>query len=139
MNKAEVFFLNRYNYGKKQTLGKLVVMDAALDALYQCEMLELPDKDNARNISCIPEGIYTIKKRHSKKYGWHFHVLDVPGRSYVLIHFGNYYTDTRGCLLPGQDLVDINNDGLKDVTNSKATMRKLLELAPDELKLQIAS
>lgn len=139
MKKAELFHLIRYDHGEKQTLGKMIVLNEALEELYQCELLELPDRENAKSISRIPEGVYSLVKRKSKKYGWHFHVKNVPGRSMILIHFGNYYTNTRGCLLPGRSLSDLNHDGLKDVTHSKQTMEKLLELAPDKLTLKITS
>ncbi len=75
--------------------------------------------------------------RTSQKYKRHFHVTNVPGRSYILIHPGNYHTQILGCILPGKSLVDIDGDGYRDVTSSKATLNKLLELAPDGFKLVI--
>jgi len=99
----------------------------------------LPWKNNERNISCIPLGIYDVKKRTSKKFYNHFHVLDVPNRSFILLHHGNYYTDIRGCILVGQDIEDINGDGNEDVVNSKLEMKSLLALMPDTFKLHIAN
>jgi hypothetical protein len=61
-------------------------------------------------------------------------VLD---RDYILIHHGNFYYNTRGCLLPGDGVVDINNDGNLDVVNSRATMDKMNEILPDEFQLII--
>ena len=51
----------------------------------------------------------------------------MPNRSEILIHKGNYYTDILGCILIGSDLADINKDGLLDVTNSKNSVRRLME------------
>ncbi len=99
--------------------------------------LELGWKDNKRNISCIPKGEYTVVKRYSRKFKHHFHVTGVEGRSYILIHKGNYYTDIRGCILVGTDFKNINGDHLLDVINSNTAMDKLLELMPDKFKLTI--
>lgn len=100
--------------------------------------LELPDRGNARNISCIPKGTYKAVKHNSPKFGESIHILNVPNRSEVLVHYGNFYLDTRGCILIGIGLADINGDGIKDVTSSKRAMRELLSLLPDEFDIVIA-
>lgn len=64
-------------------------------------------------------------------------MLDVPGRSYILIHSGNFKTDTRGCILPGTRVVDLNADGLKDVASSRFALSVILKLVPDEFELSI--
>jgi hypothetical protein len=78
------------------TLGTLHVTDEPI-----CSILELPWKDNAVNESCIPEGMYIVEPYESPKFGKCFIVKDVKGRTYILIHKGNYVHDTDGCLLPG--------------------------------------
>ena len=118
--------LTRYWSKPVQTLGKLVWADGSLHTL------ELPWLDNAKNISCIPVGLYRVRKRWSEKYGHHFHILDVPGRKWILIHSGNFYNDIRGCVLVGTGLADINGDGVLDVTHSRAAMNRLLKAMPDE-------
>lgn len=128
--------LKRTDYEEKQTLGNLTLFDGDKE-LFKCFTLELPDLDNKSRVSCIPKGEYDVVFRTSEKYKKHFHVTDVPGRSYILIHPGNYHTQILGCILPGKSLVDINNDGYRDVTSSKATLNELLELAPDGFKLII--
>ena len=105
--------------------------------IFLCYTLELPWLNNARNISCILKGIYRVKKRWSAKYGWHFILQDVYGRSLILIHFGNFNSDTKGCILVGKELTDINKDSFLDVTQSKATIAYLLEIMPDEFNLEI--
>ena len=107
------------------------------DAKFTCCTLELPYVNNERNISCIPTGNYCVSKRNSPKYGDHFIIKDVPGRSYILIHHGNYHTDIRGCVLVGSAFKDINLDGQTDVINSKGTMKKLLDILPNEFDLII--
>lgn len=118
----------------KQTLGNLSV-----DGKEICKTLELPWLENKRRVSCIPEGEYTVVKRNSPKYKNHFHILEVPNRDWILIHHGNFYTDILGCILVGENHVDINRDGLLDVTNSVATMKKLNTIFPDKFKLIVKS
>lgn len=121
----------------KQTLGKLEVLNDKGDVVFNCFTLELPYLSNRQKISCIPTGVYDVEKRFSDKYGSHFHVLDVPNRDMILIHNGNYYTQILGCILVGKDLIDLNKDGLKDVTESKKTLEKLSKLMPHNFKLYI--
>lgn len=64
-------------------------------------------------------------------------IQNVPMRSNILIHVGNYTSDILGCILVGDSARDINNDGTIDVTNSKATMYKLLALIPDKFLVRI--
>ncbi len=54
-----------------------------------CYTIELPWLQNQHNISCIPEGRYELKKRFVQKFGPHLLVVDVPDRSWILIHPAN--------------------------------------------------
>jgi len=108
-----------------------------MDGEIFCYTLELPWRENRKNISCIPIGEYEVERRTSEKYGEHFHILDVPDRSYILIHSGNFHNQIRGCVLVGEELADINKDGLPDVTNSKKTMKMLLDRLPETFTLRI--
>lgn len=130
--------VNRKQSGKEQTISEFFVKDpeSGKSRLFGY-MLELPDKGNQRNISRIPAGEYPVNKRWSPKYSWHFHVRKVPKRSYILIHKGNYKTDTRGCLLPGTHIRDINKDGLFDVVNSTYIMKELYKVLPHKFKIII--
>jgi hypothetical protein len=129
----------RFSENLKQTLSKFIVFDDYNCELAQGFMLELPDRKNQKRISRINEGEYDCVKRISQKYGNHFHVLNVLDRSYILIHKGNYNKDTKGCILPGSGVIDINKDGLLDVTSSVPTMKMLNRLLPDKFKLVIRS
>lgn len=105
--------------------------------VFSCVTLEPPFIFNEKRISCIPCGNYIVKKRWSLKYGFHFHVLNVPDRSMILIHHGNFYTNTLGCIVVGSEFKDINNDAFNDVINSKATLKKLYALLPSHFTLSI--
>ena len=128
--------LKRQEYYPVQTLGTLTVFEGNLQ-LFECKTLELEEENNQVRDDCIPTGTYTVIKRNSKKFGNHFHILDVPGRDYILVHSGNFYTQILGCVIVGSEHKDINHDGLKDVINSKVTMIKLLNLLPDKFQLTI--
>jgi hypothetical protein len=63
--------------------------------------------------------------------------LSVPNRDFILIHLGNFYTDIKGCILPGKGLADLNKDGRLDVTSSKQAMKELLSYLPNEFEIEI--
>ena len=128
--------LTRINQNEKQTIGVMILLQND-ELKHYCVTLELPDKQNQRNISRIPKGIYTIKKRHSKKYGEHIILDGVQNRSFILIHSGNYYTNTRGCILIGSTFKDINKDGQTDVINSRKTLDDLLFHLPTQTIITI--
>ena len=129
--------LKRIYFQEKQTLGKLSVCEG-LTILFTCFTVELPWLNNVRLVSCIPPGKYKVTKRNSKKYGLHFYILNVPGRDMILIHSANFSRQLLGCIAPGDNHTDIDKDGLQDVTNSKNTLKKLIELMPDEFEIEIS-
>jgi hypothetical protein len=113
--------------GERQTKGQLFVLDHTGEVLFQCFSLELPWKDNERNISCIPDGRYPIVPRFSERFKNHLHILNVPSRDLILIHEANFVHQLRGCIAVGDTRLDMNGDGLKDLTNSVRTKNRLLE------------
>lgn len=129
--------LQRIFSSEFQTLGILTLYDDHDFPFYEVRSLELPWKNNERRISCIPEGEYEIVKRFSEKYGNHFHILDVPDRSYILIHNANFVRQLRGCIAVGFSHSDIDGDGLRDVTQSRKTILALNKMLPDRFKLTI--
>jgi hypothetical protein len=84
-----------------------------VDGIYVCTSLELPWHDNARNISCIPDGVYPVRIREagvSRKFSYRHLVLDdVEDRTGILIHRLNSPRETHGCigvgLSRGQDVI----------------------------------
>lgn len=138
MSDVKLLSIVRGEGSDKQTLGKGYLFDEDYNIKLEFFTLELPWLNNQRNISCIPEGIYTVRKRYSPKYKNHLHVIGTRGREWILIHHGNFYSDIRGCILVGDNHTDIDGDGYKDVTNSIATMEKIMDIVPDEMKMQIS-
>ena len=83
-------------YFSEGTNGKLVFEGKLI-----CNTIELPWNQNKKQVSCIPEGKYLIKKRYSAKYKWHLEVLDVKNRSYILFHPANdAMRELKGCIAP---------------------------------------
>ena len=130
------------SYSFEQTRGVFGIYDGDRMVL-SVKTLELPNLDNAKNVSCIPEGLYNVIKEWHEKRGWIFRVLNVKNRTDILIHIGNYAAgkkvDTEGCILPGMKFVDINNDGNLDVANSSIAMSLLIETLPGAFRLFITS
>ena len=129
--------LHRETSGEKSTIGRLYI-----DGEFECFTLENPWLDNKRRISCIPEGTYEVKFR--RVGGWihkarglfpdmHNAVMgmlelqDVPERDYILIHWGNYPTDTQGCILVG------TGRGVDAVWNSQTAYKAFYPKIADPL------
>lgn len=129
--------IERKRKEKTQTIGELTVYANRTKPIFFCVTMELEEDCNAVRDDAIPTGLYDVVRRYSKKYGWHFHILDVPNRSLILIHEANYSSQLLGCIGVGEKISDINKDGLDDITNSKATKRTLLRLLPEKFKLRI--
>lgn len=128
--------LTREASNEKQTPGSLQIVESD-HVIFDCKTLELPWKGNQRNISCIPAGTYTVEKRFTPARGNHFHILNVPGRSSILIHSGNYYSHTLGCILVGEKFSDVNKDGFLDVISSKLALNKMNEILPKRFTISI--
>jgi hypothetical protein len=70
------------------------------------QSVELPDLNNTPRVSCIPDGRYSLGLRHSPvvsritrgkyKEGWE--VQNVPGRTFIMIHPGNWPSNFLGCI-----------------------------------------
>lgn len=116
----------RYNQNAKQIQGEFIF------GKYKCDTLELSWKNNQREISCIPQGKYIVKRRYSPKYKDHFEVTNVKNRTAILIHAGNYYIHTNGCILVGKGFKDLNKDGYLDILQSTNTLNELLKVLPKE-------
>lgn len=75
--------------------------DIYLDKEKICSSIELQWKENQRQISCIPEGRYQLKKRFSQRFKWHVHVTEVPSREFIIIHPANdALKELKGCIAP---------------------------------------
>ena len=80
--------------------------------------LEPEWKDNQKNISCIPAGEYYCHDINSTRFGYTFEIQQVPDRTHILFHVGNFTKDTKGCILIGErfenDCILSSRDGFKE-------------------------
>ena len=133
--------INR-RYERNQTPGTLVVLNDGKE-LFTCHTLELKNMGNIRKLSCIPEGPYQCEKiiRPDGRNG--IHVKNVPNRSAILLHSGNFaaglQVDIEGCILVGTGYKDINKDGHLDIINSDKTFTKLFSILEAKFELIINS
>lgn len=99
-----------------------------------CSSLELPWRDNARSVSCIPVGVYSVVAVRSARFGFTYSV-SVPERSGILFHAGNAPDDSRGCILPVSEILD-----WRGVGSRKALDRLLRYLhGTPELTLEVVN
>ncbi|UOF78950.1 hypothetical protein [Microviridae sp.] len=114
-----MFRLQRVSSSLEGTFGVLLFGDMPI-----CLTLELPWKDNEKNVSCIPDGKYTVARYISPRHGSCLKLFGVPGRSDILFHVGNTINDTEGCILVGQSYY---NGG---ILNSRIAFAHLMQLFP---------
>jgi hypothetical protein len=96
---------------------------------FSCATMELPWKNNKRTYSCIPAGEYICVKRFSPGFQKYTYWLkNVPDRSWILIHSGNWSgdimkglrSDVYGCILIGKKHAYLANQ--RAVINSRVTV-----------------
>lgn len=90
-----------------------------------CLTLEEEWRDNAKGISCIPNGSYLCQRVVTPKHGLTYQVMDVPSRTAILIHSGNTEADTEGCILVGKEygIVDAKDDDAGQIEKQLAVLR----------------
>lgn len=94
--------------------GDAVIGELYLDGQHQCWTLE-------RTTVIIPSGQYAVEQTYSPRFGTLMPLLDgVPDRTGIRIHWGNFPTDTDGCLLVGEA------HGETYLNNSKAAYESLV-------------
>lgn len=121
--------LRRLQHTDDGTFGVLIGPTGVI-----CHSIELPWKDNQPHLSCIPTGEYFCVMVNSPRFGWVYQVMDVEGRTHILIHAGNFagdtsigrHTDSLGCILPGMYRGSIQDQHC--VLSSRAALSKIHRL-----------
>jgi hypothetical protein len=126
--KIPVVIFYRYYCGEDCTRSEVW-----LDGNRICYALELPDRDNAPNISCIPAGTYNCVPYSSKKFPNVWSIEDVEGRKDVLIHWGNTTKHTEGCPLLG--LIETEN-GIGESRKAVEVLRRALKGCKFKLEIR---
>ena len=99
--------------------------------------LELPDKNDHPDISCIPTGEYICKPYSSEKYPNTWEITNVLNRSLILIHKGNFISDIKGCVAVASEFSDINNDGVVDIMQSVKGFNKFMSIVQGETEFKL--
>ena len=90
----------RRTYGEQGTNGTIYFNGEQI-----CYTIELPDRNNIRRLSCIPEGCYKLEKRKYTKHGEQIGIPAVLGREAILIHAANNaMKQLMGCIAPVTEL-----------------------------------
>lgn len=94
--------LQRFHYDRKFTIGKLYFLGAFFGYTLEPGYSDLTcAKPNG---GAIPYGGYCTNLVYSNKFKRDLpEVIDVPGRTGIFFHSGNFPNDTDGCILLGDD------------------------------------
>lgn len=111
--------LKRFDRTTTYTLGNLADESGEFDMF----ILEDAWKDNKRNISCVPTGMYVCNYFNGKKFKDVWQLMAVPKRNAILIHAGNTTDATLGCLLTGNKHQTIGD--VKYLLESKKALQRL--------------
>lgn len=122
--------LTRRDSGDQGVFGTLVTRSGL-----QLLTGELPDRENASSVSCIPEGVYTVVWTWSPRFKRMMYLVDgVRGRAGIRFHSANLMGDKalgfraqlNGCIALGERLGWM--DGQKALLLSAPAIRKFESL-----------
>jgi hypothetical protein len=119
--------IERFAYAPDGTFGRITLPTGK-----QFFTVERAWAGNKPFESCIPDGVYDLKRRRSAVVertsggdyleGWE--VTDVPGRTFIMIHPGNWPTNFEGCIGVGLNYQVL--DGRNGVTQSRVAFAQLM-------------
>lgn len=113
----------RRNQDINQTLGTCCVMLDNDLPVFSSLSLERGWRNNEKNVSCIPIGIYTVELEFSPKFNTNlWEIKGVPNRTETKFHWASFYYNLEGCVSLGIRPKNLNNDNYLDLTNSKNTI-----------------
>lgn len=117
--------LIRETFTDTSTIGRLFIKD-----MFHCFVLEDKVRDvKIKSVTAIPKGRYEVAITYSNRFKQLMPLLlNVPNFEGVRIHWGNYSTDSDGCLLVG------TTKGVDMVGNSRIAYSKLLKLLQEAIK-----
>lgn len=128
--------LKRIQSDHKRTFGEWTHPDG-----WSCWILENPWQGNEQTVSCIPDGTYRLEYRDSPlinritkgKFTGGYELVDVPGRTFIMIHHGNWVSNTDGCPLTGEKPTMILGElGVPNSMNTFIEIMSRLDAMSDE-------
>ena len=136
MKPQKDIILARFRAEDTSTLGRIYV-----NGMGPLCSMELPWKDNALRVSCIPEGRYGWSKWYSptfKRTVIRLHDDEVMPRSAILIHPANWPPQILGCIAPGRGYNNWTDKGGWGVTSSRDAFGELMAAVQDSGRIHIA-
>ncbi|EAI3465511.1 hypothetical protein UXU34_000282 [Campylobacter coli] len=134
----KIKIIRRYT-GKTCVIGKFKVLDDEEKILFECFSLERKEEglESGKNLR-IPEGNYNLKRHSPSRFENTLRSItkkdddtminvyndEVPASRAILIHWGNTYKDTQGCILLG--LTKDNNN--ESVGQSRQACKEFYDL-----------
>ncbi|EAJ1021104.1 hypothetical protein UC98_01275 [Campylobacter jejuni] len=150
--------INRRYTGKTCVIGKFKVLDDE-EILFECFSLERKEEglESGKNLR-VPAGVYDLKRHINSSFNdkgkkevagvivlkeddsvLNIYNNDVDFERHILIHWGNTYKDTKGCILLG--LTKDNNN--ESVGQSRLACKKFYDLMYgknlEDIKLEITN
>ena len=98
--------VNRNDFYDTHTTGSLTVSSPLSNESLNGVTLEPegPASTVANSNKCIQSGTYDVVPHHPISNQSSYEIQNVPGRTSVLMHVGNYRYDSTGCILVGTEL-----------------------------------
>ncbi|EAL8291021.1 hypothetical protein GW003_07715 [Campylobacter coli] len=153
----KIKIIRRYT-GKTCVIGKFKVLDDE-EILFECFSLERKEEglESGKNLR-VPAGVYDLKRHINSSFNdkgkkevagvivlkeddsvLNIYNNDVDFERHILIHWGNTYKDTKGCILLG--LTKDNNN--ESVGQSRLACKKFYDLMYgknlEDIKLEITN
>ncbi|EDO9036184.1 hypothetical protein GL602_08120 [Campylobacter coli] len=151
--------INRRYTGKTCVIGKFKVLGDDEEILFECFSLERKEEglESGKNLR-VPAGVYDLKRHINSSFNdkgkkevagvivlkeddsvLNIYNNDVDFERHILIHWGNTYKDTKGCILLGHTK-DNNNES---VGQSRLACKEFYDLMYgknlEDIKLEITN
>ncbi|HDZ5150258.1 TPA: hypothetical protein RTH31_001244 [Campylobacter jejuni] len=151
--------INRRYVGKTCVIGKFKVLSDDDKIIFECFALEMKKEglESGKNLR-IPAGVYNLKRHVGSSFNdkgkqevagvvvlkkddsvLNIYNNDVPFERHILLHWGNNYKDTKGCILLG--LTKDNNN--ESVGQSRQACKEFYDLMHgknlEDIKLEITN
>lgn len=124
--------INRAWENQQATLGMLTVLGVDHPPIFT---LENPLRETTVD-SRIPYGEYYCEHFSGNKFPDAYKLKDVPGRTDILIHYGNTERDTLGCILVGLGASEMNWEPfISHSRDAFKVLKKILGVDPFHLQV----
>lgn len=126
--------LHRFCLSETGTLGTMRVLS------HKFYTVERPWLDNRPYDSCIPEGVWPLRRERFQRGGYDTLAVTVPGRTHILFHIANTPDEVHGCIGVGTGLWHIDDRwGIKESRVGFNRWMSLINSGPTPTDLWVTS